>query len=409
MKKIINNIGLSLIYLLLTVNYVHAQQNDKTRKISLTEYAKNNFEMVVLASNYQGSEILNVNDINHDGYLDIVQTSWDRNEVVMYLNNKKGNFIPELVGVGCEQARNVIAAQVYDSPYKEILVCAFKSQEFVLYSNKNNLWEKEVLAKRPWPAGVDAGDINQDGSLDIVLVSHGETNKKGMVEWFENKKPDSSTQTSSFKDSFAKLFAKIIRKSNWESHPIDFIKELHAVKLYDYDNDNDLDVFASADKGMILAYWENDGKGIFDKRKIIDEGKEFGFMTVVDIDQDGNPDILTTCHPDKNQKGWLIWYENENGQWTKKIIDEEYPWCYWIDVVDLNNDGNLDIVAVSDPKKGGDLTYWENRNGVFFKLPLVVELTTPRSVDHGDFNNDNKMDLAVTSYNDDLTFLLLSK
>jgi len=84
-------------------------------------------------------------------------------------------------------------------------------------------------------------------------------------------------------------------KTNWARHRIVTQYSINNLDLADMDSDGDMDIVTCEHKGpdLELQLWENDGKGSFTK-KILDTGKESHLGTqVVDMDSDGDLDIVS--------------------------------------------------------------------------------------------------------------------
>jgi hypothetical protein len=69
---------------------------------------------------------------------------------------------------------------------------------------------------------------------------------------------------------------------------------------------------------------------------------QLGFMHVIDINEDGRNDVLTTSAHDYG----LIWMEQgAAGQWTRRVIDDSWSQAHASTFVDLNGDARRDLVT----------------------------------------------------------------
>jgi hypothetical protein len=111
----------------------------------------------------------------------------------------------------------------------------------------------------------------------------------------------------------------------------------------DLDNDSDIDIIIAYDN--IISWYENDGQGNFSPENIInnDNFTKRNILSV-DLDTDGNLDIISTG--DNNS---IIYYRN-NGQGnfnTITIIENLYQINSPIFAIDISGDNKLDIIEVS--------------------------------------------------------------
>ena len=73
----------------------------------------------------------------------------------------------------------------------------------------------------------------------------------------------------------------------------------------DIDHDGDVDLFASAADGDKIGYWENQGDGTFELHSVTGDFASAS-ITLVDVDNDQDLDILAVSH----HPGIFAWFEN---------------------------------------------------------------------------------------------------
>lgn len=171
------------------------------------------------------------------------------------------------------------------------------------------------------------GDIDKDGKLDIVIVK----NLFGDLLWFQN----SGTPTD------GKL---------WKRHVITRKKlpGAYDVALADFDADGDLDVAASSWRlSNNFVWFENDGtpaEGEWVMHMIDDDVAETRMMRTADIDGDGDADLVGSAR----EAPLVVWYENTKPMsrvvWKKHVIDDESVQPIHGDTVDMDADGDLDLL-----------------------------------------------------------------
>ncbi|MBK5271190.1 MAG: VCBS repeat-containing protein, partial [Bacteroidia bacterium] len=121
---------------------------------------------------------------------------------------------------------------------------------------------------------------------------------------------------------------------------------------YDFNNDGYVDLFIGArtvpdQYGKIPQSYllQNDKSGKFKDvtSTYANELTNIGFVTSAlwfDIDKDGDKDLLLSL-----EWGGLVAFINENGKFTKKILSDKKGWWNFILPCDINNDGNIDLIA----------------------------------------------------------------
>lgn len=139
--------------------------------------------------------------------------------------------------------------------------------------------------------------------------------------------------------------------------------------LVDFDNDQDMDVLWFT-QSNVLVWAENEGKGIFEnKATILKTDADWG-IKLVDLDNDGWLDILLA----QDRNAGIYWHRNK-GDGTFDIFPINGQGSIF-SATDMNGDGLPDIVCRSQRGTDEDLMLIENEgNGEFGKQVVIGSYT----------------------------------
>lgn len=256
------------------------------REINFTSNYVDNFSDLIL-------------DVDGDGYPDIVQFGYFSGNIVWLRNPGRNVASPSVK----EWAKTEIdASGPTEFAFLVDLNNDGKSQEILpefdrpavplaWFELKDHKFIKHVISDKSYGHGIGVGDVNGDGRNDILTP-------KG---WFEAPADPSNPASDS---------KWIFHATDWETPPA-----------------------PAARAGAAPA--PAPGR------------TSFGFMYVLDLNGDGRPDILTTAAHDYG----IFWLEQVPGepgkdaQWVRHTIDNSWSQAHASQLVDINGDGQLDLVT----------------------------------------------------------------
>ncbi len=231
-------------------------------------------------------------------------------------------------------------------------------------------------------------DIDNDGYID--LLSTGLEDHK--MTWYKNL------------DGNGNFGPKIILNEIGAYYlSIDFV---------DIDSDGDMDIYFLGNNPRKVAWLENlDGMGTFSTEHVLlnNQPPYINYITMNDIDQDGDPDLLVTYTNTFN--GWIVWHENTDGQGNfgaeNLLIDGDTDFLNPI-LVDIDNDGMLDILTSKESYNPSRVVWYKNLgNGNFSTERIIYEFlafssdwTSIWDLQYIDINTDGKKDIVINTYAD---------
>lgn len=332
------------------------------------------FEQCLVTSSFmQGYDVIS-EDINLDGYPDIIGSAKSTTgEVCWWRNNGNHEFEKEVIKTGLQGARSVRAADINGDGEIDIVSAGWLASKILYFENdgSENFIEHSVDASFAGAHTIDLKDVNADGHIDILCSGWDYYGKEGEIAWWENNGLDSVV---------------------WTKHLIsDRFQQSPFIYGEDMDNDNDLDVVACGEVNDEVVWWENDGSGQFISENIVDS-KLNGAHTVIarDVDLDGDMDILGAAWASNK----LLWYENDGSQQFTAHVLPGVSGALWLDAADLDNDGDNDLIAAGS---NSSYLYWYENDGnqEFSRIPVDGGFTYGFCVVSVDMDLDTDLDLLA--------------
>lgn len=175
-------------------------------------------------------------DLNSDGFLDVVYTIDDfgDNRLVVQINNSDNTFSEQNIGV--QNTGSFIEYGDFDGDNDiDILITGFNGNDFEILENLDGttFGEDEQVINSEGIFGLKTGDLDKDGFTDIAYLEGGFDSLRVMVA--------TSNGDNTFEQP--RLIGKVVGGIYNGSSQQPFEDWL---SLFDYDNDDDLDVLVNA-------------------------------------------------------------------------------------------------------------------------------------------------------------------
>jgi hypothetical protein len=242
-------------------------------------------------------------DLDGDGKLDVVASTWVGNHVAWYENPGKAGHGKEwkkhLIDDKIAETRTVRVADFNGDKRPDVLVTARAANLVAWYENSGKpreKWKRHVIDdKSPSPTHGHPIDLDGDGDVDVVMAL-GMLQPKGtkdtnQIVWYENVgKPGDGTK--------------------WKKHVI----------------------------GELVGAFE---------------------AFAADLNGDGKPDVIATAW---GGGGRVVWFENPGdpaGKWTMHVLKEKWANANQVIAADLDGDKRMDVIATAE-RGANELRWWRN-------------------------------------------------
>lgn len=278
-------------------------------------------------------------DVDGDDHLDVIAQK-DEGQIGLYwleCIDPKANDWETIHFGSVDQASHNIGAQGYRTAQivaggkPEILISSGNGIYYFQIPDQptNGNWPRVHINSNPSDEGFATGDIDRDGNVDIA----GTTGDSKRIEWYQNP-GDQSGEWTAFQVG---TFPEAVYPDRTE--------------LADLNGDGRLDVIVTEENGQEsnakTIWWEGSEDPTRDQwaKHLVTTQATTNSMDVADIDQDGDIDIILGEH--RGTKKLATWENDGVGNFNEEVIATGYESHLGGRTVDLDGDGDLDIVSIA--------------------------------------------------------------
>ena len=265
------------------------------------------WEKWTIDSDLDGAEVVDVEDIDGDGHMDVVACGRNANLVKWYKNdgNTPINWIPYIIDSTLLIPVTCCIADIDNDTKMDVVACGRDTGEVVWYKNNGGTpinWLRNTIDINgdEGAFSVDVGDIDGDNYNDVAVTGYHQNN----VYWCKNNYPNTI----------------------WTKHIVDdSLADAFVVHIANVDSGSNLDLFATGRAANALVWYENILPDTTWPRYNINSFlTAANHVTSYDIDNDTDMDVISA--------GWettasIIWYQNPtitDVKYQTNLIPKEY-------------------------------------------------------------------------------------
>lgn len=301
----------------------------------------------VLDDNVDGIFIM---DVDGDAFVDIIAQALPNIYWYEAINLEGTRFvrkkITEVPATSHVNSQGFEKAQIIPTGKVELLIAGNGNVYLITVpedTESKDMWPTQMIGANTSDEGIGIGDVDGDGDLDIACGRRPEGDgEPKILVWFENE----GKFDVPWKD----------HRIGETEHPID------RIKIADLDGDHQVEIIVCEERYPGLEpdsniFWfskDEDAKTSWNKHLLTTQYSSNN-LDVLDMDADGDFDILTAEHKGKALE-LQLWFNDGSAAFTKKILDTGKENHLGAKAFDMDNDGDLDIIGAG----------WDNHKWVHF-------------------------------------------
>lgn len=300
-----------------------------------------------------------------------------------------------------------------------------RAQELKLLMAAKDSFSMSSIYTDPYAVvDLSIGDLNQDGFSDLAIAT------QSTIQCLLNSKEGTFTKGHKFSiETKAKIgnlkIADINNDKNPEITYLHYFQDNLSFRYFDLKTfesktlvlqnngiglsrdafladvnlDKRLDIVSRLGSEIYFHVQQKDGKFLSQKIISIDREKP---IELLDIDRDGDLDILSFLTPYYNRNTY--WYENLNGKYSCHFITLELKQICAYRFIDIDNDQDQDILLTESGQKTPFILYKNEGKGVFKNFVFQQTLNALR-IELLDVNQDGYVDPLICTFSGELIWL----
>lgn len=292
-------------------------------------------------------------DLDGDGQLEVVSGT-EGNTRTLYWHRKVGEAWQTQAFPTAKNTQMWMqaAALDLDGQHGQDLLLASKNEGAAIgwlqapaKADDLSAWSYHKLRDAGWVMSLTPHDMDADGDMDVVF-----SDRKGQrtgVFWLENPGPAANRGNAA-----------------WKEHPIGGLgKQVMFADVGEVNGDGRADVVVAAKPVEIIVCLRKLDGG-WDEHVLTLDGTNLGdakAAKIADINGDTQPDLFFTCENAKGPREGIVWLEQQrSGPWKQHTLGGPEGLKFdLIQTLDLDGDGDLDVITCEERDQLG-VVWYEN-------------------------------------------------
>ncbi len=188
--------------------------------------------------------------------------------------------------------------------------------------------------------------------------------------------------------------------------PVAGLPQITNVQILDFDGDGQNEILACDALANRVVLLKRQPEDTWVESVLIPDVSVPAHLTVVDLDQDGDLDVIVSIlgniMPDDNVIGRVELFENlGNGEFARHVILDDVRRVADVQYGDLDGDGDLDLVVAEFGYSRGSVQWLENLGNFDFRAHELLSAPGTIHVPVGDFDGDGDLDIVATVTQDE--------